>query len=84
MAGNANPQRPGPLVPADPTREDLSVAQMEPEAAGALQATLVNPNLTAAGVPGLRVELANAAGVAEIAVEAAHSIRWRSRIALPS
>jgi hypothetical protein len=41
---------------------------------------VANPSLTAADVPGVRIELANHAGVAEIAVETAHSIGARNSV----
>src|SRR5215208_4461932 len=79
MDRDADP-RADTLMPADSGQEDFSLAEMDPDAAAAIKAIVTNPSLTAADVPGVRIELANDAGVAEIAVETAHSIGARNSV----
>ena len=67
-------------MPADSGQEDFALTQMDPDAAAAIKAIVTNPSLTAADVPGVRIELANDAGVAEIAIETAHSIGARNSV----
>lgn len=50
-----------------------SLLEMDPEAAEAMRAVLVNPGLRACDARAELIELANDARVAELAVEAAHS-----------
>src|SRR5215204_3258199 len=79
MNRDADP-RADTLMPANSGQEDFSLAEMDPDAAAAIKAIVTSPSLTAADVPEVRIELANDAGVAEIAVETAHSIGARNSV----
>jgi hypothetical protein len=60
--------------------EDLPLLEMDPDAAEAMRALLLNPRLRACDARAELIELANDARVAELAVEAAHSAVARNSV----
>jgi hypothetical protein len=76
----SNADEAGPmLLPANTTSMDPALTEMDVDGAEAI-AALMNPRMREIDVAGLRLELANDAGVGEIAVETAHSIGARDSV----